>query len=445
MLARPIPYRPFLLAVALLVGACGDSGTPALRPNVLVLVMDTTRGDRVTVNGYRRPTTPRIQSFAADAVVFRNAWSPAGWTLPAHASLFTGLRPENHGVLRGNRLYLEKNVPTLAERFRDAGYRTSCLTNNDMLSPEFGLLRGFQRVDLRFLDPARPYPWARRTHEKALGWIDAAVQAGDPFFVFVNDMEPHFRYRPPVEYGRRFVIPGTPQHVVDQVWDMDAMALYAHNLGVSSIHPSLLRLMSDLYDGEIACLDDTIGDLLEGLRKRGILDRTIVVITSDHGENFGEHGFVDHSFSLHRSIRHIPLLIRYPPGFREGRVVDDVVRLEDVPPTLLELAGIEAPAGLDGASLLRDLGSRVARATLGPREALLDRVGPKLAPDRQFPHLRTRVRAVVDGRYHYLRYSDGREELYDLEADPLETRNLAPDSERHRELLARVRGLIPMW
>jgi len=437
-------FLRFLPACLLFAGACGEEGAPLDRPNVLVLVMDTTRGDRVTPNGYRRPTTPRFQAFAADAVVYRNAWSPAGWTAPAHGSLFTGLRPENHGLVRGNREYLAEGLPTLAEMFRDAGYRTGCLTNNVTLSPESGLLRGFVQKDLRYLDMSRPYPWAPDTHERALEWIDAAERAGKPFFMFINDMEPHFRYRPPVEYGKRFVVPGTPQFVVDKVWNMDAEVLLAHNLGLSRIDPSLIRLMSDLYDAEIACLDDAVGDLLDRLRERGILDRTIVVITSDHGENLGEHGFVEHQFSLHRTIRHVPLLVRYPPHFGDGRQVDDVVRLEDLPPTLLELAGIEVPSGLDGASMLRDLGGRVARATLGPREELLERLGPTLSSARGFPGFRARVRAVFDGRYHFLRYSDGREELYDVTADPLETRDLAPRRERHGELMERLRKLIPM-
>jgi len=434
-----------ILPVCLLfAGACGDGDSPVVRPNVLVLMMDTTRGDRVTVNGYDRPTTPRIQSYATDAVVFRNAWSPSGWTAPAHGSLFTGLRPENHGLVRGNREFLDAGITTLAELFRDAGYRTACLTINDTLSPESGLLQGFLQQDLRFLDRSRPYPWAPDTHEKALEWIDAAVRAREPFFVFVNDMEPHLRYRPPLKYGTRFVIPGTPQSLVDRAWNLDATALYHHNLGLAPVDPSLIRLMSDLYDAEIACLDDAVGNLLDRLRERGILDQTIVVITSDHGENIGEHGLLDHQFSLHRTIRHVPLIVRYPPRFRAGRIVDEVVRLEDVPPTLLELAGIKVPSGLDGASLLRDLGGRVARATLGPRDALLDRIGPILAPGRKFTRFRAGVRAVFDGRYHFLLYSDGQEELYDVTADPLETRNLALLPERHGELLARLRALIPV-
>ena len=132
-------------------------------PHVLILVMDTTRGDRCSLNGFGRETTPRLSALAREGVVFRNAWSPAGWTGPAHASLFTGLRPESHGFLRGVRDYLQRDALALAERFRDAGYRTACLSNNNTISAEFGLVQGFGHVRPLFLDRSRPYPWASQT------------------------------------------------------------------------------------------------------------------------------------------------------------------------------------------------------------------------------------------------------------------------------------------
>jgi arylsulfatase A-like enzyme len=443
-----MPHSPavrhllLFIAVLSLLGACGEASCRSVRPNVVILVMDTTRGDRVSFNGYPRPTTPRIAEFARDAVVYENAWSPAGWTGPAHASLLTGLRPENHGFWRGNREYLPPEILSIASRFRDAGYSTGCLTNNDVLSPESGLLEGFELRDLRYRDWGRPYPWAPETHHRALEWIDASRREGRPFFLLVNDMEPHFRYIPPEPFLRRFAGDRWPVKDLLAARQMHASRLFAHNLHADPIPARLLRLLSDLYDGEIAALDDSIGDFLDQLRERGVLDETVVVIVGDHGENLGEHGFVDHMFSLHRTIRHVPLVVRYPGRFDGGQRVSDVVRLEDVPPTLLELAGLEVPPNLDGESL-RDLKpGRIARALLGPPNQFLDRVGPQLRPGDGLLRHRTTVRAVFDGRHHLLRYSDGRKELYDLSRDPLETRELIGSRSVDADVLLRLQGLL---
>src|SRR5262249_1730191 len=148
----------------LAVVSCGPAPA-ASRPNVLVLVMDTTRADRCSVTGYGRPTTPCLEEFAKDAVTFREAWSPAGWTAPNHATLFTGLRPEHHGLISGKSPFLDVTHATLAERLWNLGYATACFTNNANVSPESGLIRGFAHTDLLYLNESRPYPWATATHE----------------------------------------------------------------------------------------------------------------------------------------------------------------------------------------------------------------------------------------------------------------------------------------
>src|SRR5262245_52183223 len=156
--------RPVLAAaavVAVLVAgwvACGP-GTSANRPNVIMIVMDTTRGDRCSLTGYGRPTTPRLDEFAKDAVVFTEAWSPAGWTGPAHASLFTGLRAEHHGFYTGNRLSLPPSIPTMSEILRREGYATACFSNNELIGTNSGLNRAFDRFEALYDNDARPYPW----------------------------------------------------------------------------------------------------------------------------------------------------------------------------------------------------------------------------------------------------------------------------------------------
>jgi len=245
---QAVPGLPVLghlaVAVALLFAAC-HSEPP---PNVVLLVMDTTRGDRCSINGYERRTTPELARIAAEGTLYRNAWSPAGWTGPAHASMFTGLRPEHHGFLRANRSYLAPESSTLAERFRSAGYGTGCFTNNTTLSPEFGLTQGFDEVVPLYSDKERPYPWAPETHRRALDWAVEVAVSGRPFFLVVNDMEPHFPYTPPEADALRFLPPRLSATRLGVAMRMTFDDHFRHNVGVRRIPAPRLSILSDLYD-----------------------------------------------------------------------------------------------------------------------------------------------------------------------------------------------------
>ncbi len=420
-----------LLGLLLLLSACGDDPVeedPAPRsPNVLLLVMDATRGDRCSVNGYPRPTTPCLEKIAAEGVLYRNAWSPGNWTGPTHATLFTGLRPDNHGLYRGNRLTLNEASVTLAERFRGAGYRTACLSNNNTLSAEFGLIQGFDLVVPLFRARERAYPWAEVTHRAALEWALEVEKRGERFFLVINDMEPHFPYTPPAEFAARFRSSATPPEAMARARALSYASIFGHNAGVEALSPDVLAAIGDLYDAEIACLDASIGRLVDGFRTAGILDETVIVITSDHGENLGDHGLVDHMFSLHRSIRHVPLVVRYPGRFAPGLVIDDPVRLEDIAPTLLEISGLDVPSDLDGRSLLSRLPGRVALAVAGAPGLFLDRMVKENPGRFDDAPLRADIRARFDGRHHTIRYSDGRTERYDVVTDPGERVDLGDE------------------
>ena len=158
-----------ILLLPLALSACGAE-EDGKRPNVILLVMDTTRADRCSLVGYDRPTTPALEALAREGINFRNTWSPAGWTGPAHASIFTGLLPERHGYRHGNQEFLDLQTTTLAERLKGAGYRTACLTNNPTIAPEFGLEQGFETYVPLYLDRDLGYPTAPTTHRKALEW-----------------------------------------------------------------------------------------------------------------------------------------------------------------------------------------------------------------------------------------------------------------------------------
>jgi arylsulfatase A-like enzyme len=226
-----------------------------------------------------------------------------------------------------------------------------------------------------------------------------------------------------------------------RAFEFPATLAYSH--GLRAFDETDRRILSDLYDAEVATVDAEVGRFLDELRKDGTLDRTIVVVVGDHGENLGEHGLYAHRSSLHRTIRHVPLVVRYPPELPAGRVEDRVVRLEDVPPTILELCDLPGLPRIDGASLLGDLDGRLSRAVHGPMTAdFLSRareVYPE-ATGADFARMTTRVYAVFDGRHHLIVDSVGGRELYDLRDDPGETRNLA----RERPDVARRLGkLLP--
>lgn len=414
---------PCVVLAALAAWLCGCD--PRVRPNVLLLVMDTTRADRCSFNGYPRPTTPRIAEFAEDAVVFRQAWSPANWTGPAHASLFTGLVPQRHGFHRGSRPYLLGGLPVLAEEFARSGYATACFTNNEVVSPELGLTRGFGTLDLRFRDEARPYPWAAATHEAAARWAQEQAAAGRPFFLFVNDVEPHQTYDPPAGDAARFLRDAPDDREIAEARAFRYPRNLAYDAGAETIDERGMALLSDLYDAEIAALDREVGVLLDRLRASGLLDSTVVVLVADHGEQFGEHGLVEHSVGLYAPVCHVPLVVRWPGRFDGGRVEDDVVRLEDVAPTLLELCRLPPLAGIDGRSLTRDLPGRVARA-MQPAHDWWAAEAQKRYPGPGALRLARGAEAVFDGRRRLIAYSDGTVELFDPRSDPLESRDLAP-------------------
>jgi len=406
--------------------------------NVLVIVMDTTRADRCSFLDYEQPTTPRLAEYARESIVFDNAWVPAGWTGPSHASLFTGQRPVHHGFLQPHRPFLSTKARTMAELLRDAGYRTALLSNSPVVSEAFGLAQGFGHAPQLGLLHSRELPHCRDAHTRSLDFIRAAVRDGVPFHVVVNDFEPHLPYTPPEPYQSRLMRAERPAGLIAAARAWDNPTVLGHMLGILSTDGDLMAIVPDLYDAEIAGVDAEIGSFLDTLRADGVLDDTLVVITSDHGENLGEHGLWDHRFSLHRTIRHVPLLIRLPDGTRGGSVVTDVVRIEDVLPTVLEVCELDIPEGLDGTSLLGDVEGRVARASYGAQTHVL-KTFRSVWPDLDAQAFEWSFRAVVDGPLHLIRRSDGHVELFDHRSDPGEEINVA---DARSEDVARLSALL---
>lgn len=402
------------------------SSTPAppARPNVLLVTMDTTRADRCSVYGFEPDTTPALRALARSGVRFERAYAASSTTAPTHASLFTGLSPLRHGVV-GNGLALAPTAVTLTERLADAGWDTAAIVSSFVLHERFGLAQGFAHYDDEF-DPVggsmRGHRWGKfeiedgfdrradATTARAIRWLDERRAPERPFFLFVHYFDPHEPYDPPEPHRSRFADGPKPSH-------------------------------GARYLAEIAFTDEQIGRLLAALEARGHAADTLVIVTADHGEGLGQHGYAYHGAHVHEEAVRVPLLVRWPGG-PAGRSVAEPVETIDLAPTILELTGLGASADdapLPGRSLAGLLRGDDLR--LDPEHPVFlfrrwyrrpDRKGAYRAAGRQL--------GVRVGRWKYIEgQAERRFELFDLEADPGELENLyRRHPEQARDLAARL-------
>ncbi len=332
------------------------------RPNVVLILIDTLRADRLSCYGWDRETTPAIDRYAARrGVVFEHVVAPAPWTLPSHVSLFTALDATRHGV--NHQHGAPEGMTMLAERLRAEGYATAAMTGGGFLHQQYGFAQGFDRYAA--YDVGMGHDEELETGvERALGFLEDV--GGRPFFLFFHTYEVHNPFRPRQPYLERLtgrttdlvvdVVKG-PQERQGAVRPRRGLAAMRDGALVERQPDDLYELALDLYDAGIAYTDHHVGRLLDRLEASGVADDTVVVITSDHGELFGEHGHVNH-YTLYRENLLVPLVVAAPDGRRAVERVTRQVRLVDVTPTILELVGLDVPAGLDGVSLVPLLDGR---------------------------------------------------------------------------------------
>ncbi|HYS78260.1 MAG TPA: sulfatase, partial [Candidatus Dormibacteraeota bacterium] len=346
---RGILFRRSLLLVlaVLALAGCGESR----RPNVLLIIIDTARGDRFPFGGYARPTAPNLEVVAREGAVYTQAYSPAPWTVPAHASLFTGQYPSLHRTDCGS-LRLPDQAITLAETLRDAGYRTVGYTANPWLGREYNFQQGFETYGETWREVANDSEdtGARLTNEKVRRFLEWRAGNADalrqPFFLFINYFEPHLPYHPPEPERSRFLRQGVAPERIQRLSHLGHPDEMRYIVGLSDLTDDDLAILNDLYDGEIAYADRRAGEVLDLLRRQGLLDRTIVAVAGDHGENIGDHHMMDHKLSVHDTLLHVPLLLRYPPRVPAGQTIASLVQLHDLYPTILGLAGVAPPSGV---------------------------------------------------------------------------------------------------
>jgi len=432
-----------------------DTG-PSERPNdrppdVVLIVLDTLRVDRLGCYGYPRPTSPHLDAFAADAVLFRWAISQSPWTVPSHACMFTGLYLSQYGLRSG---WLDDRFLTLAEALRDRGYQTMALSNNRIVAPCVNLTQGFERFaePIEVLHNKRSLAYGlvryalygdrafgpllgkwlaydaggRTTAPIAARWLRTRDRSR-PFLLFCNYMETHSPYEPPTAYRRRFVRPADlgRSYQIDQSRSAGWLFTLA---GKPVYSPRDLKILSDLYDARVRQLDDYFADLMRVLAAEVDLDQTIVIVVSDHGENLGDHGMLGHQFSVHNTLLHVPLLIRWPKALRPTRVTR-VVQTFDLFPTILDWTGTRANPSTE--VLARSLATALQPTTQStqrcafseylhyPESQLraLQRLEPGFDPSRWEATYQT----VFDGQWKLVMRSSKHLELYDLLADPAET------------------------
>jgi arylsulfatase A-like enzyme len=437
--------------------------------------MDTVRADHLSAYGYDRTTAPNLARLAERGVKFENATAASSWTLPSHSSLFTARWPHQLATLKG--FPLERGVPTLAEYLGDHGYATAGFAANQFFcSYEHGLSRGFAHYEDYGISPASalstsslgwllmraaanvryevvralggdasPYiplkfrrKVAPQVNRDGLRWLDAHTDR--PFFVFLNYFDAHDPYLLPAAEP-------APRHF--GLWPTNraeaVMLRDWHDLDKRAITAREIALARDSYDDCIAYLDRQLGQLFGALERRGLLKSTILIVTSDHGEHFGEHGLFGHGVSLYQQEVRVPLLIIDPRSVPAGKSVSTPVSLRDVPATIADLTGLGTAHPFPGASLARywqqasESGPAGGLVLSEVQEAGIPMIHQVRPPTAAGP-----LASITGPDGVYIRNGDGREEFYEAASDPqeLNDRSKAPDVQpamrRFREILDRL-------
>jgi tetratricopeptide (TPR) repeat protein len=374
-----------LVAVVAAFTTCGRFGgaAPSATTPVILISIDTLRSDRLPAYGYDRVSTPHIDSLRADSILYERAYSHCPLTLPSHATIFTGLLPSANGVRDNVGYRLEAKVPTLAELLKKNGYATGGAVSAFVLRRDSGLGRGFDFYDddVEAIGKGEVIGYVQRegsrTIDVAETWLEKIGQR--PFFLFVHLYEPHTPYSPPEPFRSQY---------------------------------------KSAYDGEIAHVDQILGNFLESLKQRGLYDKSLIILLSDHGEGLNDHGEDEHGIFLYREALQVPLLVKLPKSHKGGKSVKAPVQLVDVFTTILEQTATKSAPHHEGARSL---------------VSMLDDDGPPrpIYAETYYPRFHfgwSDLHSLIEGDRHFIRAPIP--ELYDLASDPAEKKNRLPDDRR---------------
>lgn len=422
-----LPRLLVLLFLALFGSSCGSDH----RYNILMISLDTLRPDHLTLYGYPRDTSPFMAELARQGVVFEQAFSQSPKTATSHMTIFTGLYPSVHGIenLSEENRRLSDEIPTLATLLSLAGYRTEAVVGGGNVSGELGFDRGF--------DVYAGSSDAEDLFRQADGVLARLAGASEPFFVFLHTYEVHDPYVPQPEFARLYADPEYAGEIVsskDELIELAGGQEYwqQYNAYWSRVDPSSgadAQHLRDLYDAEIRFTDEVLAAFIQRLSETGLLDNTILVLLSDHGEEFFEHGAALHN-TLYQEVLQVPLVFHLPAtlGVDPGQRIQDVVRLIDIKPTLLDMVGVPAPEHLQGRSLLPMMRREGGES--------LPVFSERIKGEKRF--------ALQVGKWKYIR-QPGQEELYDLSVDPREQHNVAAQNEPLLRDLRQRAGQVMQW
>jgi arylsulfatase A-like enzyme len=430
--------------------------------NVVIVVLDTVRAFETVPAD--QSGLPAMASLAADGTEFCRAFTSAPWTLPSHAGLLTGTYTSKHDT-HGENPMLDESLTVLPEILSEHGYETRAISNNTWFSDEFGFDRGFDTFHTtwtRDADESGVGPsgsgfdaddWRARATEDctaeattnvAVDWLTS--MGSEPFFLFLNYIDAHFEYCPPREYVTDELPPGYDYDSAVDVLDSS----HAYSAESESLTDSALTALRALYLGELAYLDDNISRLVDRLKRAGEWEDTILLLTSDHGENIGEHGLVGHQYSLYDTVLHVPLVVT-GGSFDSGTSTNRLVQLIDIPSTILDEVGIGASTArgqFQGRSFSpsssapeREFVTGEHVTTCPPIETLKERFGD-LPESLEALEDGLPLRAIRTDEYKLVMADDGASELYQVRNDPGETEDIA---ERHEDVCDRLREDLERW
>lgn len=436
---------------------------PVRQPNLLILVLDTQRAANMGCYGYAKPTTPNIDAIAKEGVLCLNNISPGLWTLPSHASLWTGKYVTSHGAdIRHE--YLEPGLLTLPQVLGEMGYETGAICANAWASHISGNHRGFGWFPTRDEIAEDKRAYAPRVNAqlqergedrdeaslfnmlRGIDWIEKARSKAKPFFLFINCPEAHLRCWPSQPYRKRFLPRG--------VTDAEAITVEQSPATVTSGLVSLTRrdwrIIKALNDGETASCDARLRIMFDYLRESGLMDETLLIVTSDHGDELGEHPpFMAHVMNVYDPVARVPLVLRYPRALPVGKAIRRPTQTHDIFPTVLDILGVKDRSILDelqGVSILNHVRGKDYRTW-----ALAEHDRPLQCferyrsrnPEAELRWADRAQKAYYKGRYKYIWSSDGLDELYNLSTDPGERRNLAArDPKRVRRMMKELEQIL---
>lgn len=431
------------------------------KPNVLIFLMDTQPVRNMTSYGFDKDTTPNIQKIANEGVVYENHFVTGSWTVPSHASLFTGKYQCGHGAGVSYE-FLSRDMPTMAEVLRREGYQTVAFSNNSWVNQdETDICRGFEDFTLvkkpkgqtvhvgpddKLILKTEDDSGSAYTVRLVQDWFEVKHEKDKPFFIFINCVEPHLKVWAPQPFRRTFLLEEASEEAAFQV----NQNVFAERMGFVPNRPDGhmserdWEILKSLYDGCTACLDHRMGLLFDYMRSIDLLDDTLLIITSDHGDLLDRKGYMGHHLALFDDLIHTPLIVQYPSLIPKGKRIKHLAQICDWLPTFIDLLGLDDPKlkrQMQGVSLLPTWDDEPVRDSIvAEYQKPLQTIERALRWNPNFdyrPWLR-RIKAIRTLEWKYIWHSDGNDMIFDIIADPDERENLI-EKEKDRAFEMRMR------